>query len=710
LTTGATYRISGTLKNGTAPSVKLVVTSNTDFTEAFSQTVTATDWTSVSGQFVAPASASGWLIQVVCTGAGTAQADNVTLRLVQVESVAIPSGLAAYTGNVIADSDTFETYLGRSAALHTVFFDQSSWTNFSNGVASITSTHANRRNIWSVPLVPTGGTFADVTGGSKDSLFQTVASSILTAEPGTHGIVIRTGWEMNLASQPWNAISDQAGFIAAFRRVVGLFRAASNRFKFDWCPNVETQGVDPVLCYPGDDVVDIISQDVYFTSQFDATGDAGAGVFGFRRDQARGLQWCVTFAAAHGKALGMTEWGVNSNLATSYMQSLCQWIVSNNYQYHGYWDGAHGGASCRLDNGDNPALAAIYKQYFGLPVITSSNAFTAAQNVDYQIPLTSNQDSIYSITWSIVSGPGSIVGNTLTIPGTTGSSSTIVKATNSKGLSSAQQTIAVTWQAPYSFTNTEASAYVARMTTAPTETRKQVIDTFFTSIKPFLSKLESVHLRAAHTEQAALLNLVKDAGSGAYGSGSDTYTNTTKVNAPTFTVDRGFAGNNSGGASPGYLSLGIPTNRSGGYAQNSGSLGVYCLTSTGDNSPVMGRANSSAQINPRNSSNQAQVSVNDFSNLSVANTDGKGFYAAIRSGSAARALYMGTGSTAAGSDTTASGQGDGADVMVELTQNVSFPSSRQIAFSFTGTGTLTGAEISTLATAVTTYLTAVGAI
>ena len=34
----------------------------------------------------------------------------------------------------------------------------------------------------------------------------------------------------------WFAKGQEADYIAAFRRVVGIFRRHSSDFKFDWCP------------------------------------------------------------------------------------------------------------------------------------------------------------------------------------------------------------------------------------------------------------------------------------------------------------------------------------------------------------------------------------------------------------------------------------------------------------------------------------------
>lgn len=88
---------------------------------------------------------------------------------------------------------------------------------------------------------------------------------------------------------------------------------------------------------------------------------------------------------------------------------------------------------------------------------------------------------------------------------------------------------------PYTGYEPEADALFARMTTAPDETRKGLINDLIIALKAGGSwaKYDGLHVIAAHNAQAASLNWIEDA-----------YP-LTPVNSPTFTADRGYAGNGS---------------------------------------------------------------------------------------------------------------------------------------------------------------------
>jgi hypothetical protein len=95
----------------------------------------------------------------------------------------------------------------------------------------------------------------------------------------------------------------------------------------------------------------------------------------------------------------------------------------------------------------------------------------------------------------------------------------------------------------YSFVNAEAAAWVAAMSTAPTNARKALIDNLVGSLKSagFWAKLDWISLLAAHSNQAARLNGINPAQS------------MTAVNSPIFTTDQGYTGD---GVSA-HLDLGV---------------------------------------------------------------------------------------------------------------------------------------------------------
>jgi hypothetical protein len=113
----------------------------------------------------------------------------------------------------------------------------------------------------------------------------------------------------------------------------------------------------------------------------------------------------------------------------------------------------------------------------------------------------------------------------------------------------------------YIFTNAEAAALVARFTTQPTNARKALIDTFVGSLKTagVWSKLDALYVTAQFDAQAAQRNWI-----------ADQY-NLTPANAPTFTADRGYAGNGTSA----HLTTGALRNAMSKFTQDSASIGAW---------------------------------------------------------------------------------------------------------------------------------------
>lgn len=107
----------------------------------------------------------------------------------------------------------------------------------------------------------------------------------------------------------------------------------------------------------------------------------------------------------------------------------------------------------------------------------------------------------------------------------------------------------------YQFENPEAEAFVARMDVQPDNTRKELIDTFFTEIAHIVDKLDQLWM-AGHDQQSSLLNWV-----GA--------TDVTAVGTAAFTADRGFQGNGTDF----YLNSNILSDGSGNAGQDNLTVG-----------------------------------------------------------------------------------------------------------------------------------------
>jgi hypothetical protein len=293
---------------------------------------------------------------------------------------AIPTQqLGVITGNDAKLMAEWQRWLGRAEDHDLLYFNQESWQKLTGSIDFIIdlggkAVSDGRFVQWSVP-VGGKGVYAEVAAGKQDALYTRIAQAILAVYPDTGDrICVRLPWEFNMESQTL-AARDAAGrwnarlYIAAYRRIASLFRRASPLFYFDWCPNIGLGGIDPETCYPGDDLVDVVSLDVYYRAQYDDQGhdDAGLSIFDYRKTQPFGLDWLADFGHRHGKLIGLSEWGVDDDRATEFMRLMTEWIArqGTRLSHHNYWDRTDGGVNARLSDGHLPAIGAIYRKAFG---------------------------------------------------------------------------------------------------------------------------------------------------------------------------------------------------------------------------------------------------------------------------------------------------------------------------------------------------------
>jgi hypothetical protein len=250
-----------------------------------------------------------------------------------------------------------------SSVLGVDFYAQSTWEDFSrlSWVPGIWKKLNPARNVvWSVPLTVKGTSLADVANGLHDAEFEAAARAISEAHPNA---IIRLGWEMNLVAMPWFAKGQEADYIAAFRRVVGIFRRYSGDFKYDWCPGWGPQDSPADLAYPGDDAVDYVGLDVY---DFKYEGSAQERWNAFYLKAPFGLEWHRDFAARHGKPMSYPEWGVgNSGDNAFFVLQMHDWLVSNekNIVYAAYFD-VDGLWPTQIDNGQFPMSQKLFRKLF----------------------------------------------------------------------------------------------------------------------------------------------------------------------------------------------------------------------------------------------------------------------------------------------------------------------------------------------------------
>ena len=217
---------------------------------------------------------------------------------------------------------------------------------------------------WSVPLMADGGQLSAAAKGDYDNYWKSVATTIANVRPRDQVVYIRVGWEFNGDWQPWFARGKEADYIAAFDRFVTVFRHVSDRFKFDWCPNIglnKSSEMNPELAYPGDEYVDVIGIDFYWDTKWTHHDPVAAWESMVSRKY--GLQWHQDFAAAHGKPTAVDEWGINSD-GPEYISSAAQWFKDHHMLWQNYWDN-NSDFKGSLQDGSKPNAAAAYKKAFG---------------------------------------------------------------------------------------------------------------------------------------------------------------------------------------------------------------------------------------------------------------------------------------------------------------------------------------------------------
>jgi hypothetical protein len=311
-----------------------------------------------------------------------------------------------------ANVEALESYLGIPGGSLTVlaYGNNSSWSGFESGwgwaIGNWRSAGPSRVINWSVPLTVNGSPLSEVASGADDSYFLHAAQQIAQYYPQA---IIRIGWEMNLTYSTWSAVGHEQDYIAAFRRVAGIFRGVSSQFRFDWCPNIGTQGVDPERVYPGDDAVDIIGID-YYDDNWGSPEQRWDWNF---NGDARGLEWHAQFAAAHGKPMSFPEFGVGKGGDTPYfITKLYAWATSHDVVYMNYWDSNSDYPGAIHDN-TYPQVGAEFRNTFALFATSSASGLPGEPVPTGQIAVSDQQtglcwDTLGSTTtlaqWSCNSG------------------------------------------------------------------------------------------------------------------------------------------------------------------------------------------------------------------------------------------------------------------------------------------------------------------
>lgn len=273
--------------------------------------------------------------------------------------------LVVATGNDPADARRFEQWLGRPVDGVQLHNGSAGWEDWSGSVGWLIDVWSRqpRRIFWSIQLLPEGATLAEGAAGAYDPHYAAAARALAASQPAGP-IFVRTGWEFNGDWMAWAAAGRAEEFVATFRALVAQFRAVSDRFVFEWSPNVGDFGMDPAAAWPGGDVVDIVGVDFYYQPAWDSH-DPGAA-WDDMLNRPYGLRWHRDFAAAQGKPRAFSEWGVALDSAGPYVRRAAEWFREDDVVYQSYWNSDADFAG-KLSDGRMPAAGAAYREMFAQP-------------------------------------------------------------------------------------------------------------------------------------------------------------------------------------------------------------------------------------------------------------------------------------------------------------------------------------------------------
>jgi hypothetical protein len=238
----------------------------------------------------------------------------------------------------------------------------------------------------------------------------------------------------------------------------------------------------------------------------------------------------------------------------------------------------------------------------------------------------------------------------------------------------------------------EAEALFARFAVDPGEARRGQIDSLIGALKAAgaWAKLDALYLFAAHDAQAARLNWIQPA------------FDATAVNGPTFTADRGYAGD---GASA-YLDTGFnDLTGSALWSQDAMCAGIWVNQWAGSSNSVLGLTGGTASLRIGASATTIVSRIHSTTSFNPAFSNASpGHLVATRDGAtSSRMLRNGASVTTSTAASTAN-----ANATVVIGRATSAYNADRVAAAHLG-GFLTPAEVAALYSALSAYLGALGA-
>lgn len=224
-----------------------------------------------------------------------------------------------------------------------------------------------RQLVISQPLIPASadhpGWRAKGAAGDFTGYARRFARNLVRA--GVGDAIIRLSWEANGAWSVDNigdSRREMKQWAQFWRRTVMAMRSVPGaHFRFDWCVNNGYRDIQFGDYYPGNDVVNVVGDDVYDLGR--GNGSDWSSIYG----QPGGLRDVLAFAKAHGKPISLPEWGEGfasdgqGGDDAKYINHIARVIRTNDVAYQSYFY-AHQWAK-QLKDG--PRARAAYHRAFG---------------------------------------------------------------------------------------------------------------------------------------------------------------------------------------------------------------------------------------------------------------------------------------------------------------------------------------------------------
>jgi hypothetical protein len=256
----------------------------------------------------------------------------------------IVSGLAWRSG-ASCGSPEFEAWRGRRMDVTAIGIRQRSFELMAASLqdpvfrARVASTP---QPVVNIPLLPKTEfkQHAACAAGRFDAPFRQLGGLLVQA--GAGNAILRLGWEANIGSgsHAWgiDTAAEIPNYVRCFRRVAAQLKLTAPRVKIEWTnAKASNLPVSVLAANPGDDVTDLWGLHYYdVNGQFRTQALWNAFYQSTRFGGPQGIGRWLAEARAHGKRLGVPEWGVwNRSVAAAaaddpvYIQNMFRTFLTN---------------------------------------------------------------------------------------------------------------------------------------------------------------------------------------------------------------------------------------------------------------------------------------------------------------------------------------------------------------------------------------------